>query len=53
MKKKLERQVKPEVNVKDQKVVDHIRVVAVLRMHVNDSENTLSVKRKRKKPSSN
>ena len=42
---KIERKRKPEVDVKDEKVVDHIRVVAVLRMHVNDPENTLSVKR--------
>ena len=31
---KLKRKMEPEVDVEDEKVIDHVRVVAVLRMHV-------------------
>ena len=53
--RKLKRKTKPEVDVEDEKVVDHVGVVAVLRMQVHDPGITLSVKRidgKKKKPSS-
>ena len=42
---KLKRKTKPEVDVEDEKVVDHVGVVAVLRMQVHDPGITLSVKR--------
>ena len=40
------KKMKPEVDVEDEKVVDHIGVVAVLRMHVHDPGITWNVKRK-------
>ena len=42
---KVKKKKKPEVDVEDEKVVDHVGVVAVLRMQVHDPGITLSVKR--------